>query len=352
MANNERKRIVIFWLLLIALFLVGCGTININQKIYRDWSFDISIEVNSDNQAFLNLVKDGFEDNPITEKATIVEQESGFKYVLEKATIEDISTEEGNSLFESIGIKKEFKFPFYYYTLSLKNKGSESEEFGSFGMSFNYMIEPFGKITDSNGVYVGEDKRVVKFNLLKTKDYYLTFRDFFLSSWIGGASKITDRVAKETAFSSAADIPDEEVSNEEAVLNEEAKTSLPEPSGKFYEKTTNEVTLRVTGYTFERRTESYGKLNEVEVTIYNQKDLSIYPSLQVIAVDKKDSAFTVQKTIDLELLGSGDYIQKKVNIDLAIPQSQNPKELKVAVTEWDTWLTSVGFNTNFLEGFK
>ena len=110
--------------------------------------------------------------------------------------------------------------------------------------------------------------------------------------------------------------------------------------------------MRVTGYTFERRTESYGKLNEVEVTIYNQKDLSIYPSLQVIAVDKKDSAFTVQKTIDLELLGSGDYIQKKVNIDLAIPQSQNPKELKVAVTEWDTWLTSVGFNTNFLEGFK
>ena len=31
--DNERKRIVIFWLLLIALFLVGCGTININQKI-------------------------------------------------------------------------------------------------------------------------------------------------------------------------------------------------------------------------------------------------------------------------------------------------------------------------------
>ena len=352
MGNKRRKIIFVLGLILVALFVVSCGTITINQKIYRDWSFDLSIEAKSDNQAFLNLVKEGFEENQITEKATFVEQESGFKYVLEKATIEDISTEEGNSLFESIGIKKEFKFPFYYYTISLKNKGSESEEFGSFGMSFDYMIEPFGKITDTNGVYIGEDKQVVKFNLLKTKDYYLTFRDFFLSSWIGGASKITSHDAKETTFSSAVDIPDEEASGEEAVLSEEVKTPPPEPSGKFYEKTINEVTLRVTGYTFEQRSESYGKLKDVEVTIYNQKDLPIYPSLQIIALDKEDSAFTVQKTIDLELLGSGDYVQKKVNVDLAIAQLQNPKELKVVVTEWGTWITSVDFDTNFLEGFK
>lgn len=183
-------------LLVSMLLLTGCGTINIHQKLYRDGTFDLSIESKSDNAMFLNLVKEGFEESPITEKAILIEDEEGFKYLLEKTSLEDISTESKDSMFESIGIKKEFKFPYYYYTITLKNEGSEDPEYGSMGMSVNYILEPFGKITDTNGVLLGEDKKTVKFNLMKTKDYYVTFKDFFIPAWIGGASKILDREAK------------------------------------------------------------------------------------------------------------------------------------------------------------
>ena len=192
------RKIVIVLALISMLLLSGCGTININQKLYRDGTFDLSIEIKSDNEMFINMVKEGFEENPVIEKATLIEQDDGFKYVLEKASFDDVSTENGDSMFESIGIKKEFKFPYYYYTITLKNKGSADSEYGSMGMSFNYIIEPFGKITDTNGVYLGEDKKAVKFNLMKSKEYYVTFKDLFISSWFGGASKILSREAKET----------------------------------------------------------------------------------------------------------------------------------------------------------
>ncbi|MBU0979706.1 MAG: hypothetical protein KJ709_02785 [Nanoarchaeota archaeon] len=195
------RKIVIVIALISMLLLSGCGTININQKLYRDGTFDLSIEIKSDNEMFTNMVKEGFEESPVIEKATLIEQDDGFKYILEKASFEDVSTESGDSMFESIGIKKEFKFPYYYYTITLKNKGSDDSEYGSMGMSFNYIIEPFGKIIDTNGVYLGEDKKAVKFNLMKSKEYYVTFKDLFISSWFGGASKILNRETKESKIS-------------------------------------------------------------------------------------------------------------------------------------------------------
>lgn len=233
------KKLVILLALVSILILSGCGTVNINQKLYRDATFDLSIEVKSDNEMFVNMVKEGFEESPVIEKATLIEQEDGFKYILEKASFKDVSTESGDSMFESIGIKKEFKFPYYYYTISLKNKGVENSEYGSMGMSFNYIIEPFGKITDTNGVYVGEGKKSVKFNLMKSKDYYLTFKDLFISSWFGGASKILNREAKESKISVDSEktkIPDtpktevEEVSNQiNKITEDNIKTREPTP---------------------------------------------------------------------------------------------------------------------------
>jgi len=241
------KRLVVILTLISMLLLSGCGTININQKLYRDGTFDLSIEVKSDNEMFINMVKEGFEESPVIEKATLIEQEDGLRYVLEKASFNDISTESGDSMFESIGIKKEFKFPYYYYTINLKNKGAEDSEYGSMGMSFNYVIEPFGKITDTNGVYVGEDKKSVKFNLMKSKDYYVTFKDLFISSWFGGASKILNREAKQSKISVDTKKPsisdttnaEDEVSNQINKIDEET-IKVQEPAQKATVTLTNE----------------------------------------------------------------------------------------------------------------
>ncbi|MBI2124941.1 hypothetical protein HYU08_00120, partial [Candidatus Woesearchaeota archaeon] len=186
------------FVLVVALLLVGCGSISFVQKIYPDWTFDLSVEVSSDNEYFLNAARSSFEESPSFEKATLVELDNGFRYNLEKVSVEETATSEQGAIYESIGIKKEFKFPYYYYTITLKNKGIEDNEFGSFGMSMDYNLEPFGKITDTNGVYIGDDKKSVKFNLLKEKEYYITFRHFFLSSLLSGTNKIVDREAKET----------------------------------------------------------------------------------------------------------------------------------------------------------
>ena len=198
------KQITIVLVLLITLLLSGCGTINFNQKLYRDGTFDLSIEVKSDNQMFVNMVKEGLENSSFAEKATLIEQESGFKYTRKRipfANFYNVSAEDKENIFKSIGIKKEFKFPYYFYTITLKNKGLEDPEYGSMGLSFNYIIEPFGTITDTNGIYVGEDKKAVKFNLMKSKEYYITFKDFLIFSWFGG-SEITNIEPKELSFNS------------------------------------------------------------------------------------------------------------------------------------------------------
>ena len=182
------------------LLLAGCGVVNIQQKLYRDGTFDISIEVNSQNEMFLNGMKNILEENPVFEKAVVTETDEGYRYTLNKVTMESFYTGKGDSIFESIGIKKEFKFPYYYYTITLPNKGLEDSEYGAMAMSASYIIEPFGKIVDTNGVYTSDKKNQVKFNLLKEKNYYVTFRDFFLMAWIGGASKIVNKEAKNSSL--------------------------------------------------------------------------------------------------------------------------------------------------------
>jgi hypothetical protein len=78
-------------MLVCSLFLSGCGTINIYHKLYRDGTSDLSVEVKSDSQFFLNMIKDGFENDPLMERATIIEEDGGFKYVLEKAKLDNIA---------------------------------------------------------------------------------------------------------------------------------------------------------------------------------------------------------------------------------------------------------------------
>lgn len=308
------KKLTIALALISMLLLSGCGTININQKLYRDGTFDLSIEIKSNNEMFINMVKEGFEESPAIEKATLIEQEDGFKYVLEKASFKDISTERGDSMFESIGIKKEFKFPYYYYTISMKNKGSEDSEYGSMGMSFNYIIEPFGKITDTNGVYVGEDKKSVKFNLMKSKEYYVTFKDLFISSWFGGASKIINRETKESKISidtKKTNIPDttktgvEGVSNQINIISEET-IKAQEPTQKVTstlsstevntiikescaKKWSNDFNMRA--YCEEQQIDGY---NELMTTAPTGMPISNFQIIKSVCEDKWETDFNMR----------------------------------------------------------
>lgn len=350
---------------MIVLLVTGCGTVNMYHKLHRDGTFDFSIGVKSDNEMFLNTMKSAFEESALVEKATYIEKDDGFTYVLEKVTLEDVSDEEEEeSVLETIGVKKEFKFPFYYYTFTLKNKGTGDSEFGSMGMALNYIVEPFGKITDTNGVFIGEDKKKVKFNLMKTKDYYITFRDFFLFSWIGGASKIIERDATENK------IPIEEADTSDSrddfgsimgggigSLFEEEKEKTPpaKPTGKYYEQSHGGVTLTVTGYTFEKKSDTYGKLKDIDLTIYNEGSEMITPYLLINVKDKEeDELFTIKKEVDLgEWLDEGEYIQKKVTIDLGVGGANNPKDLGIHVTDlWGRIYSTVHLDTNLMEGFS
>ncbi|HLP79502.1 MAG TPA: hypothetical protein VK158_02625 [Acidobacteriota bacterium] len=196
------KKILVIVLTLFALLLMGCGTINVNHKLHSDWTSDITLEVVSESEPFINLVKTGLESS--LPGAVEIETEDGVMYQLENVKASDLAINQ-TTVFNSFGIKKEFKFPNYYYTLTWDMSGSEEEDSASqvagMGIGFNYILTPFGKITDTNGVYVGEDKKAVKFNMLSPKKYYVTFKQSFVSAWLSGSSKVTDRDAVTVAGS-------------------------------------------------------------------------------------------------------------------------------------------------------
>jgi hypothetical protein len=184
------------------LLLTACASINMRQKLYRDGTSDLSLSVKSDSEFALNMLKNAFAENPTFEGATYKETENGFSYTLNKQRFKEDNNSNESSYISNLGISKKFKFPYYYYTITLKNQGldlsdSESEygQIGAMGFAFDYTIEPFGKITETNGVLL-DGENAVKFDLTKTKEYSVTFKDFFLSNWFGG-TKIPEMEPKE-----------------------------------------------------------------------------------------------------------------------------------------------------------
>lgn len=349
---GKYKKLRYIFALFIALLLVGCGNVNFVQKIYPDWTFDLSVKVKSDNEFFLNTARSSLEGSPYFEKATLVELDDGFTYNLEKISLEETTVSEQGAVYESIGIKKEFKFPYYYYTITLKNKGLDDNEFGSFGMSLDYVLEPFGRIIDTNGVYVGDDKKAVKFNLLKEKEYYVTFKHFLISSILSGSNKIIEREAKETSFSKESNLSlGEESDNVPLTKNEQIDL---EAIGNYHKNTINGITLIVDDYSFSKSTDDFGKLKDITFFLENKQGSdSIFPSLLITVEDSEDSRFTVSKEVSLsEDVDNGEIVKLTVATDIGVGALSNPKELKVSVMEWYTPLVSVDFPVDFNENPK
>ena len=168
---------------------------------------DISVTLKSDTIMILNSLKQNMEVEPsMQDKFTYEETDNSVTFNFEdidptKDNLFKENDETDTSILdkESYNFKKEFKFPYYYYTYEINatNEDEETEEneislFNETEMNamfgIGYTIEVFGKIVETNGNKMSNNK--VKFNMGMNDDkvYYVKFRDFFITNWIGSLS--------------------------------------------------------------------------------------------------------------------------------------------------------------------
>lgn len=210
-------------IIIVLISLVSCVNVNFHHTLYRNGNSDLIMEATSSNTIMIQALKNNVNET----KGEVYEIEDGVKYVLKDVPLNELSDVDEFGIFSNAGIEKEFKFPYYYYyTVKFENQGFEMSSSGSDfditklmlgSMSFDYVFEPFGTIVETNGVYTDESKKAVKFDMLKNKNYTITFRDFFITSWIGGASKIIEKKAKKVIIAA----PGELTENWEVISREE-----------------------------------------------------------------------------------------------------------------------------------
>ncbi len=234
-------------IIILLILLTGCVNLTITQKLHRDGTFDIVIEASSENELIRNSIKQSLEEE--FEGASVVETEKGLKITKESLKVSDVAGKENSGIIAKAGFKREFKFPFYYYTITIENEGmgETKDELGMAetmlaSMSMSYVIEPFGTIVNTNGVFVNDDKKAVKFNLLKSKNYTVTFRDFFLWSLIGGATSIAEHAPEKAKVelsginASMSDTEDLDLESLTKDIGQETKVSIEEAVSKPVEE--------------------------------------------------------------------------------------------------------------------
>ncbi len=190
-------------LLIIVILLSGCVQAEVYQKVKRNGNFDISLTIKSESPMILNIFKQESPINPsLQDKYTYEEDETSITYKFtDLDPTKDVifaESEEFETGIFGYNLSKEFKFPYYYYYFELdlseedngvldsQNKGLSGIE-AMFDEMFKigYTVEVFGKITETNGNRMEDNK--VKFNLGPSENniYYIEFRDFFISNWLG-----------------------------------------------------------------------------------------------------------------------------------------------------------------------
>ena len=110
------RSLLIFTLLATSLFLTSCVSVDISQKIYRDGSSDISMEVTAP-----EMLRETVKNQLYLDGATITETEDGFKIQVDKFVPKGNET----GIFSTYGFKRESKFPNYIYTITIPSEGME-----------------------------------------------------------------------------------------------------------------------------------------------------------------------------------------------------------------------------------
>jgi len=200
-----KKNLIGIGILAIVLIVLisGCVEVNIDHKIERSGNSDIVLTFYG-SPMVLDTIKDDLLSEGIPSDVYYQEGTNSFSIIKNEIRTDEVFNTKG---FDS-KFKKEFKFPYYYYTYSITAKKVEKEEMDSkksgkgvaYDLGYNvgyesaknsievdYRVEVFGEITKTNGLKMSQNK--VKFELdvfpEKDKTYYVEFKDFFLWSWIG-----------------------------------------------------------------------------------------------------------------------------------------------------------------------
>jgi hypothetical protein len=198
----------------LAVVVSGCVSIDVNQEINKDGSSDIGIEVESDSQVARTTVKEAIESSMMVENAVLEEGDNSFAYKFEDVypqlqegrfseTVGSRASaaESSNSMFD---YEKDSGLVYTRFTLRMNStgfgnsnsmdgssSGSEYAELGrqfgeslSSGMEFNYDINTFGTVVDTNGQKMSDGS--IRFDLTQDKNYYVEWKalsaDLFLSN--------------------------------------------------------------------------------------------------------------------------------------------------------------------------
>ena len=154
--NMISKKILLALSLSMILLLSGCININVEQKLKRNghYDMDLTISTSPEYKMILNGLKEGFQvDDSVKGKFDYKETDTSITYsfkdinpTTDKKLFKEIEKKEGseNDMFgqtqetpdssfidpENIDFKKEFKFPYYEYTYTLKMSPESKKDTG------------------------------------------------------------------------------------------------------------------------------------------------------------------------------------------------------------------------------
>ncbi len=191
--------------IILIIILSGCVKVNSTEQLRRDGSMNVLVIIQSPYFSLTDSINKSITPNPnITHIIDFIN--SSIIYYFPKANLSEndlfISKNESPDLkIEPSGFlagdtfkySQEFSFPYYYYTYSANFSNASfsgpsnyntteimeiSQDYG-----IDYDIIYFGELSKTNGEELTGKK--VRFNYEEGKEYYLTFKEFFLFNWIG-----------------------------------------------------------------------------------------------------------------------------------------------------------------------
>ena len=186
----KKNKTIIILLLLSTLLVSACIEVDVHQKLKRNGNTDLIITYTAPTEV-IDLLKESIN----TQNLDIAKYEETnnsikffFKNINQDINIgmfqEDEDLDEYLFKTENFELKKEFRFPYYYFTYKF-NLGEEKEESTTNDIiKITYTIEVFGRIVETNGEQLSKQK--VRFDMINpNKENKVVFRDFFLTTWIG-----------------------------------------------------------------------------------------------------------------------------------------------------------------------
>jgi len=172
----------------------------VKQILHRDGTVDLLIEFDAGSALIGDIIERRLVIHPSMRDSIVREVvNSSVMYTLEGVELSDGNMFQVDNQSQSVRfmdkdkfvVKREFKFPYWYYSVEVDMTHDFSEN-GTNALSgllagglFNiaYTLEVFGNVVDTDGEPI--DDRNVRFNIgsRTNKILHVTFREFFWTEW-------------------------------------------------------------------------------------------------------------------------------------------------------------------------